>query len=169
MGVNSYRRAELLVNCLGGLSLPRKSVVRLNDCPDMAIAVYRGCKTITQQQFLLNNTLCRRKFFPLDYFCDKILLCRRETGTKVLLCKNCEKALNFKLIVFRTFRECQVYGVTIFLEHEINFKYSWQHSLVLVMHQPSCANEGRRMNRNYLSIVVLASLSPELMATTFSC
>ena len=36
---------EVLVNRLGGLSLPRKSVVRLTDCPNMTIDVYRGCKT----------------------------------------------------------------------------------------------------------------------------
>ena len=41
---------EVLVNCLGGLSLPRKSVVRLTDHPDMTIAVYHGRKTTTQQQ-----------------------------------------------------------------------------------------------------------------------
>ena len=35
----------VLVNCLGGLSLPRKSVVRLTDRLDMTIAVYCGCKT----------------------------------------------------------------------------------------------------------------------------
>ena len=44
---------EVLVNPLGGLSLPRKSVVRLTDRPDMTLDVYRGCKTITQQQQLL--------------------------------------------------------------------------------------------------------------------
>ena len=33
---------EVLVNCLGGLSLPRKSVVRLTDRPDMTLDVYRG-------------------------------------------------------------------------------------------------------------------------------
>ena len=33
---------ESMVNRLGGLSLPRKSVVRLTDRPDMTIAVYRG-------------------------------------------------------------------------------------------------------------------------------
>ena len=38
---------EVLVNCLGGLSLPRKSVVRLNDRPDMTLDVYRGHKTTT--------------------------------------------------------------------------------------------------------------------------
>ena len=41
---------EVLVNCLGGLSLPRKSVVRLTDRPDMTLDVYRGRKTTTQQQ-----------------------------------------------------------------------------------------------------------------------
>ena len=41
---------EVLVNRLGGLSLPRKSVVRLTDCPDMILDVYRGCKTPIQQQ-----------------------------------------------------------------------------------------------------------------------
>ena len=41
---------KVLVNRLGGLSLPRKSVVRLTDRPDMTLDVYRGCKTTTQQQ-----------------------------------------------------------------------------------------------------------------------
>ena len=35
---------------LGGLSLPRKSVVRLTDRPDMTLDVYRGQKTTIQQQ-----------------------------------------------------------------------------------------------------------------------
>ena len=41
---------EVLVNCLGGLSLPRKSVVRLTDRPDMTLDVYHGRKTTMQQQ-----------------------------------------------------------------------------------------------------------------------
>ena len=41
---------EVLVNRLGGLSLPRKSVVRLTDRPDMTLDVYHGCKTTMQQQ-----------------------------------------------------------------------------------------------------------------------
>ena len=41
---------EVLVNRLGGLSLPRKSVVRLTDRPDMTLDVYRGRRTTTQQQ-----------------------------------------------------------------------------------------------------------------------
>ena len=41
---------EELVNHLRVLGQPRKSVVGLTDRPDIAIAVYRGRKTITQQQ-----------------------------------------------------------------------------------------------------------------------
>ena len=40
---------EVLVNRLGGLSLPRKSVVRLTDRPDMTLDVYRGRKRTMQQ------------------------------------------------------------------------------------------------------------------------
>ena len=40
---------EVLVNRLGGLSLPRKSVVRLTDRPDMTLDVDRGRKTTMQQ------------------------------------------------------------------------------------------------------------------------
>ena len=42
---------EVLVNRLGGLSLPRKSVVRLTDRPDMTLDVYRGRKTAMQQHY----------------------------------------------------------------------------------------------------------------------
>ena len=41
---------EVLVNRLGGLSLPMKSVVRVTDRPDMTLDVYRGRKTTIQQQ-----------------------------------------------------------------------------------------------------------------------
>ena len=41
---------EVLVNRLGGLSLPRKSVVKLTDHLDMTLDVYRGLKTTVQQQ-----------------------------------------------------------------------------------------------------------------------
>ena len=49
--VVSYLRKyvhEVLVNRLGGLSLPRKSVVRLTDRPDITLEVTRGRKTTTQ-------------------------------------------------------------------------------------------------------------------------
>ena len=41
---------EVLINRLGGLSLPRKSVVRLTDRPDMTLDVYRGRKTTKQKK-----------------------------------------------------------------------------------------------------------------------
>ena len=47
---------EVLVNRLGGLGLPRKSVVRLTDRPDMTLDVYRGRKT-TMQQCNIENYL----------------------------------------------------------------------------------------------------------------
>ena len=51
---------EVLVNRLGGLSLPRKSVVRLTDRPDMTLDVYRGRKTTNQQnsQIMAWSEMC---------------------------------------------------------------------------------------------------------------
>ena len=54
---------EVLVNRLGGLSLPRESAVRLTDRPDMTLDVYRGRKTTTQQPFPVN----RREFINLNH------------------------------------------------------------------------------------------------------
>ena len=49
---------EVLVNHLGGLSLPRKRVFRLTDHPNMTLDVYRGRKTIQQQH--INSVIgCR--------------------------------------------------------------------------------------------------------------
>ena len=47
---------EVLVNRLGGLSLPRKSVVRLTDRPDMTLDVYRGRKTTIQLTYNLSKS-----------------------------------------------------------------------------------------------------------------
>ena len=52
---------EVLVNRLGGLSLPRKSVVRLIDRPHMTLDVYLGRKTTIQQQQLAMNLLCQQQ------------------------------------------------------------------------------------------------------------
>ena len=49
---------EVLVNRLGALSLPRKSVVRLTDRPDMTLDVYRGRKTTMQQQRCISVEQC---------------------------------------------------------------------------------------------------------------
>ena len=51
---------EVLVNRLGGLSLPRESVVRLTDRPDMTLDVYRRRKTTIQPAVLV-------LFFPCCY------------------------------------------------------------------------------------------------------
>ena len=48
---------EVLVNRLGGLSLPRKSVVRLTDRTDMTLDGYRGRKTTMQQQQFINPNI----------------------------------------------------------------------------------------------------------------
>ena len=46
----------VLVNRLGSLSLPRKSVVRLTDRPDMPLDVYRGRKTTKQHIDIIDNS-----------------------------------------------------------------------------------------------------------------
>ena len=48
---------EVLVNRLEGLSLPRKSVVRLTDRPDMTLDVYRGRNTTMQQIIPADSTV----------------------------------------------------------------------------------------------------------------
>ena len=46
---------KVLVNRLGGISLPRKSVVRLTDRPDMTLDVYRGRETTKQYNTILST------------------------------------------------------------------------------------------------------------------
>ena len=60
---------EVLVNRLGGLSLPRKSVVRLTDRPDMTLDVYSGRKKTMQQ---LNNRAdnCYANKIKSSYLCS---------------------------------------------------------------------------------------------------
>ena len=64
---------EVLVNRLGGLSLPRKSVVRLTNRPDMTIDVYRGRKARTDTTasiFKVNSAeLHNIKFETHETFC----------------------------------------------------------------------------------------------------
>ena len=95
---------EVLVNRLGGLSLPRKSVVRLTDRPDMTLDVYRGRKTTMQQQqqklpaettvhekwlpaetvrvILLPAETLGRKLNHKDSLCRKLLTKHNSLGTK---------------------------------------------------------------------------------------
>ena len=70
---------EVLVNRLGGLSLPRKSVVRLTDRPDMTLDVYRGRKTTKQQLTCkmttenLKTRFTNKTLYPFDSYLYKIL------------------------------------------------------------------------------------------------
>ena len=52
---------EVLVNRLGGLSLPRKNVVRLTDRPDMTLDVYRGRKTTMQHTFTVMTMVLKSR------------------------------------------------------------------------------------------------------------
>ena len=45
---------EVPVNRFGGLSLPKKSVMRVTDRPDMTIDFYRGRKTTTHNNIWEN-------------------------------------------------------------------------------------------------------------------
>ena len=70
---------EVLVNRLGGLSLPRKSVVRLTDCPYMTLDVYCGHKTTTHQQQLKKEfeiAVVKEPLViePLRFYCNCFIL-----------------------------------------------------------------------------------------------
>ena len=78
---------EVLVNRLGGLSLPVKSVVKLTDRPDRTLDVYRGRKTTIQHSiqavtsvdlaecfhFFLNLKAYLRVWTPLFIFTDFVV------------------------------------------------------------------------------------------------
>ena len=85
---------EVLVNRLGGLSLPRKSVVRLTDRPDMTLDVYRGRKTTKQQQIKqINKNLSLN---PPPLYSSSI----GTYGTQFILIRNkMKRALNNLLSV----------------------------------------------------------------------
>ena len=100
---------EVLVNRLGGLSLPRKSVVRLTDRPDMTLDVYRGRKTTIQQKkslflnlqvmplcLIFPNILVRVIIqLPLGMFlCNLIGICFRS-GRRVANKNDCSPFLAF--------------------------------------------------------------------------
>ena len=60
---------KVLVNRLGGLSLPRKIVVGLTDRPDMALGVCRGRKTTKQQQQQ------QKQLFGEDVVAEEVYVC----------------------------------------------------------------------------------------------
>ena len=59
---------EVLVNRLGGLSLSRKSVVRLTDRPDMTLDVYRGTtmQHLPKKHDCITRTKCLIRSCYLD-------------------------------------------------------------------------------------------------------
>ena len=68
---------EVLVNRLGGLSLPRKSVVRLTDRPNMTLDVYRGRKTTMQQQIM---TMLNAQNPEMSHQCYKVTVKKTLSG-----------------------------------------------------------------------------------------
>ena len=85
---------EVLVNRLGGLSLPRKSVVRLTDRPDMTLDVYRGRKTTIQQ--ILNTPsylkLCKQ-YVITAYILFPDISAREHGSNKQVASKSCALSL----------------------------------------------------------------------------
>ena len=69
---------EVLVNRLGDLRLPRKSVVRLTDRPDMTMIVYRGRKTTTQQEQQFSGWHLAGLQCPMDTFSSLSLKCPKH-------------------------------------------------------------------------------------------
>ena len=81
---------------LGGLSLPRKSAVRLTDRPDMTLDVYRGRKTATQQQQLFFLRLWEMVQYRLKY-CLKEPLSPTQPSNQQDLNNLCEQP-NFRYV-----------------------------------------------------------------------
>ena len=80
---------EVPVNRLGGLSLPRKCVVRLTDRPDMTLDVYRGRKTTTKIRtfriFMLRHVFGRIKIECCTLMINILTNLGTEFCTKVCL------------------------------------------------------------------------------------
>ena len=80
---------KVVVNRLGGLSLLRKSVVRLTDRPDITLDVYRGRKTTTQQQVNVKGK------GPITYFSSLTMISTYNTAVTIaaseILRKDCHR------------------------------------------------------------------------------
>ena len=81
---------EVLVNRLGGLSLHRKSVVRLTDRPDMTLDVYRGRKTTGSENWL---TSVYPVLLPVSMSAADMLTLKVPN-------KNCSRHFNFFTFIF---------------------------------------------------------------------
>ena len=67
---------EVLVNRLGGLSLPGKSVVRLTDHPDMTLDVH-GCNTTMQILWTLVQSYTVSDLILFGGHCDLYIMVQR--------------------------------------------------------------------------------------------
>ena len=85
---------EVLVNRLGGLSLPRKSVVRLTDRPDMILDVYRGRKTTIQPTFGSKYTYLQLKQLYLCFVLLFLKIWRCLLSERVLRLSGCRSHLS---------------------------------------------------------------------------
>ena len=89
---------EVLVNRLGGLSLPRKSVVRLTDRPDMTLDIYRGRKTTMQQQ--IGNRIILAELLPFGaylfvFFPTQKIRYKRNVSQFLKFLKKSEKLVKY--------------------------------------------------------------------------
>ena len=75
---------EVLVNRLGGLSLPRKSVVRLSVRPDMTIDIYRGCKTTIQQQQQNNHVIATENYNAIHKLEARLIFAHADSSDATL-------------------------------------------------------------------------------------
>ena len=106
---------EVLVNRLGGLSLPRESVARLTDRPDMTLDVYRERKTTLQQQQNLHCLLFYVHILDASFDRKTKLFHFRTASCKGLHCFcHLDVLLDFKtrLFHFRTVKVI-IFGVPI--------------------------------------------------------
>ena len=89
---------EALVNRLGGLRLPRKSVVRLTDHPHMTLDVYRGHKTTTQHNHDLQASCCDD-----DHLCQitlQFLHTRKSYGPDIRFWYHTNKHIPYAFLPF---------------------------------------------------------------------
>ena len=96
---------EVLVNRLGGLSLPRKSVVRLTDRPDMTLDVYCGRKPTIQQLHKMRNLsswgMHQLEIFHEKHLCQKILYRTRYNEESFKLGHKPILNISLKIIFFK--------------------------------------------------------------------
>ena len=85
---------EVLVNRLGGQRLPRKSVVRLTDRPDMTLDVYHGRKTTIQY-----SSAPYLPFSDLSLIVARLLLCKASVMVYFLTINIWHFVRYFKMVV----------------------------------------------------------------------